>query len=92
MSVFLYGMQFRCDLCGVMSDRQPVSNITPINYASEPVPDGWTNLGLLTITLQDAYGLVFRELCGTCGALSIGELAVRMRAQHEKENTDADLG
>jgi hypothetical protein len=84
VSVLVYGVTFTCDLCGATAGtdaRLPAS--PPPVYGTEPVPDGWSNLELMSLAFKDLYGARISHLCKNCSALSIGELAAKLRAQYE---------
>jgi hypothetical protein len=85
MSVQLYGIKYTCDCCGAqgaVDDRYPV---VAIQYNQIPVPEGWTNMGLFSLMMTDAYGAAINHLCQVCGGLSIGGLTERLKARAERE-------
>jgi hypothetical protein len=84
MSVLIYGVQFRCDLCQAIGDRPGrVPADPPVVFSNLPVPEGWANLALLSLTFKDFYGAYLQHLCETCAALDIGQIAARLNAQLE---------
>jgi hypothetical protein len=81
MSIVHFGIQFRCDLCGVTANL-PSPEPGPIQYGQIPLPPGWSALAPdWNIQLLDIFGSAVSHLCPVCSGLSIGELVARLRAQ-----------
>lgn len=94
--IYTYGLQFTCDVDGNVSPT-----LTPdlaggvIPWDSPPMPEGWVNLGVMRLALQDSLGASVVHLCDQCGALPIVALVaklrdVRARQAAEQERAKAD--
>lgn len=79
MGVLTYGVKFSCDLCHLQADGPPVTG--DLRYDQLPVPEGWTNMNLLSIILRDAFAAPITYLCPACSGLTVGTLAERLNAQ-----------
>jgi hypothetical protein len=78
--IYTYGLQFTCDVDGNVSPLlAPEPNSGPPSYQDPPMPEGWVNLGLMRMALQDALGANIVHLCDQCGALPIVALVARIR-------------
>jgi hypothetical protein len=77
VGVLAYGIKFSCDLCGAQADGAPVAG--DLVYGDLPVPDGWTGTDLIEISLRDVFQAPVRFLCPACSALTIGQIAQRMK-------------
>lgn len=86
MSVVLWGVRFRCDLCGADGDmpgRVPADK--PVVYDHLACPEGWANLSMMSIRAVDAFGMALSHLCPDCAALNVGQLAARINARMQQE-------
>ena len=84
MSVQIYGVQFVCDLCGATGARDPVPADPPVIFSNLAMPDGWTNLALISLTFKDMWGSQITHLCPACSALDIHAMAARLQERFEQ--------
>lgn len=84
MGILAYGIRFSCDLCGAQAEGEQPPPGQALVYSQLPVPDGWTNLDLLSIRVRDVFASPVSYLCPACSALTVGQLADRMKARYEE--------
>jgi hypothetical protein len=83
VAIQVYGVKYACDLCGtVAAAGTEMPNDPPPIFAQAPVPEGWANLALMSLSFKDLYGSMITHLCPVCAGLSIGELAARLQIQY----------
>jgi len=90
MSIQIYGVQFRCDLCEVLGNSAQLAEAASLDWNNMPCPAGWTSLHALSVLFKDFYGAVLQHLCPDCSELSIGEMAARLQLKMTKEKADAE--
>jgi len=83
MSACQCSVRFRCDLCGLQSHDTALPAGEVVNLRDASLPERWTSLDHLNLTLRDLYGAPVTHLCPACSALSIGQVAERLKIVSE---------
>jgi hypothetical protein len=81
VSTLRWASRYRCDFCGLVADipPRPDDEVWPA-----PVPEGWMLVyggepGALRVSVEDAQGQRFGDICADCTQLSLLGLVDMLR-------------